>query len=187
MRKHPLYRHLPKKHFLKENVLKELNKLKKFYEIGNTYCLLDAYLFFERHSEEYPDIKMPQWIRDGIVKVLEERVADGRKIKKGTSGNEKSLARNRAKHFARWNCVNSFLERGMTLTMAYKKTEIYFLGTPIPSSESATGKSYRIVEKEIKDPEKRHKYLFPNRFNIERLGMKKDSESQYVEKKTLKK
>ncbi len=127
------------------------------FDAGIVAALHDA-LYVCKHSD-YP---MPEWVLEGALKIVRERMTRGLSKGKGPKSNDAKAFKKDHDHFRRWMAVKKLLRAGAP----YDK-EIFAKAVPLleevdaKCSEGTVKRSFDIVEKDMKAPSKARKYYQP--------------------------
>src|SRR5579863_9881937 len=95
-----------------------LDGMKKAYELSGTlWALHDALETISHFGRTAPD-----WVLEGAIKVVRDRLQDGKSIAKGgPAGNETVKKLQDMKHFRRWQIVTFLMTKGLSATTAFKE------------------------------------------------------------------
>ena len=124
-----------------------------YYDAGIIPALYDALTFAEEYGAHPPD-----WAIKAATQIVKERIENPKILGKGPKGNELSNYRTDMKHLFRWQIVKGLRAGGMKLDKAYVKTQERLVGNFAAGGPDAIKKSYDIVQKNLKDPDKALKY-----------------------------
>lgn len=138
---------------------RRLMELQKSYELHGVLTSLHDAIELLRDSEA----AMPEWVLNGALRVIRDRLVNPLPIQKGGPGaNELAKVKNDLRHFRRWVLVCKFLNSGATKRskkMVFKEVSDRLKSHGERSvSPEAVEKSYYKVEKEKTDPTEMWKY-----------------------------
>jgi hypothetical protein len=134
-----------------------LARMKAAYELGVIWALNDALNLFLQVGGVTPD-----WVLDGAIKVIQDRLQNGKPIAKGgPGGNETSKKKYDMKHFYRWKVVKQLLKTGISQTAAFSEAVPHLAAKNDTVSWETVRDSYKRVEADWLDPIKRQKYYLP--------------------------
>jgi hypothetical protein len=128
-------------------------ELREFYESGTLAALYDALLLATESG--YPP---PDWVVEGALKVVGDRLKAGFPLGKGRSGNELAKYQNSMKERRRWQTVKALKQKKITVEDACADAVPILKKTFAKAKADMIAKSYKRVEKDMKDPKKRLRY-----------------------------
>lgn len=142
------------------NPKRKLRLQKAFYEAGILTALYDALYICTQ-----ADIRPPQWVMDGALNVIGDRIKTGSPIGKGQTGNERKKYQAALIHYHRWQAVKQLRRKGIVWTKVYDQAKKKLAGTNAvlgPNGKTikpgTIRSSYKKVEKDMKDPKKALQY-----------------------------
>jgi hypothetical protein len=130
----------------------QLDEMRIFYEADVVLALYDA-LVLARDS----GLPAPDWVIEGAVPIVGAKLKDGIPTGQGASGNTAARYKTDMKHFHRWLVVRKLHENGAAGSL-YKKAEKLLKGQFGWGSAAVIGKSFRRVERHLKDPKTALRY-----------------------------
>ncbi len=128
-------------------------ELREIYESGVPAAIYEAILIATESGSPPPD-----WVLEGALKIIGDRLKLGFSLKNGRSGNELAKYQNSMKHFRRWQVVSKLLENGVVFTKVFGEAEDLLQKTFAKAKDDTIEKSYKRVEKDMNDPKKRLQY-----------------------------
>ena len=127
---------------------------REFYEKGGVLAALFDAIFLAKESKQPP----PEWVLDGALKVIGDRLKAGLKIGKGTKGNESAKYEIEMNHYHRWRTIKILRRKGVKWTKVYDEAEKLLAGTLGSVKAGMIKKSYKMVQKDMKNPKKALQY-----------------------------
>jgi len=118
---------------------------------GVIAALFDA-IILAKESEQPP----PEWAMEGALRVIGDRLKFG--FKKGATRNELRDYVMAMKHYHRWQLVKKLLRNGVVWTKVFLEAEKHLADTNDSVKEEAIKKSYKRVQKDMKDSKKALQY-----------------------------
>ena len=129
-----------------------LEEMRIFYEAGVVLALYDA-LVLARDS----GLPAPDWVIEGAISIIGPRLKVGISTGKGASANTAAKYKIDMMHFRRWLVVRELHKKGGAGSL-YKKAEKLLKGQFGWGSDAVIGKSFRRVEKQLKNPKTALRY-----------------------------
>jgi hypothetical protein len=129
-----------------------LEEMRIFYEAGVVLALYDA-LAPARDSGQ----PAPEWAIAGAIPIVGEQLEKGISTGQGASGNTAAQYKNDMRHFRRWLVVRQLHKEGAAGSL-YKKAEKFLKSQFGWGSDAVIGKSFRRVEKHLKNPKTALRY-----------------------------
>jgi len=143
----------PKPQFLKLKDLIEESRIA--YEAGNKYALLSVFEYLR-----VMDANIPEWVKKGISEQLFLHFQVPQKISKGgPQADDLKILTGNKKHYQRWILVNQYRKNGLTLEKAILKAADTLSDIRDAKDPETIKKSYRQVEKAIKNPAEVWKFI----------------------------
>ncbi len=129
-----------------------------FFEAGIIPALYDALVLARDSGFEPPD-----WVIDGVIMVVGDRLKFGFTTGKGATGNELSKYQAAMRRYRRWQAVKRLRKNGIAWAKVYTEAEKLLTGTFAEAKDETIKKSYQRVENDLKDPEKHLEYYLAYR------------------------
>lgn len=154
--------------YLVANLDRWLEEQEVIFEAGVLAALYDALYVCVQTNRP-----IPQWLLNGVLKVVGDRLAVGVSEGMGAKANDTTALKKDRVHLQRWLAVKKLRKSG-----ASQDKEIFFKAKHLLSevgadcSDKAIENSYYKVEKDMKDPEKARKYYSPLPTTENLLGLK---------------
>jgi len=136
-----------------------LERMREAYKDGVVPALYDAICYYRLYVQPlgHPG---PDWIWDGVMDVMNDRLRSGKVIGKGKTGNETAKYQNDMKHLYRYEAVKAAREGGLKLSEAYDKVSKMLTGSFAVGLPVQMKKSYNLVRRALKtDAGKKRFYL----------------------------
>jgi hypothetical protein len=136
----------------------KFSELKAAAEKGNLPALIDAMRLAKESDFS------PKWLEPLLFARLQELLSPGNAalLQKNLDAHKRAII-----HLERWRAVTFLKNQGVTTDLWIKASALLLKTT----SDDSVKKSYYRVEKDMKDPGKRHLYYFPRATTIKRLGL----------------
>jgi hypothetical protein len=154
-------------------ISRRLYELQKSYELHGLLTSLHDAIELIRESGAPTT---PEWILDGALKVICERLAKPMPVQKGgPSGNENSKLQNDLRHFRRWLMVRKILKSNLPKKISVKKaceksSKLLQSYGELSVAPDTVEKSYYKIEMGKKDPKRMWKYQPPRRIAAKLTG-----------------
>lgn len=130
-----------------------LEELRLFYDQGVMPALYDALMLVKDSG-----CPAPEWVIDGALRAVGDRLKLGFPTGKGASGNELARYRNDMKHFRRWQAVMLLLQEGISSMDVFDEAANRLKGNFAHAGEDAVKKSFQRVKKDLQNPKRRLRY-----------------------------
>ena len=134
-----------------------LNRMREAYEDGVVPALYDAICCYRLFVQPL-DRPCPEWIWDGIIQVLEDRLRSGKVIGKGITGNESAKYLNSMIHLYRWEAVKAAREEGHTGAKVFEKASEMLMEIFAQGTSRQVKKSHKIVDLALKHDEGKKRF-----------------------------
>jgi hypothetical protein len=136
----------------------KISELKAAAEKGSLPALVDALWLAEEGKLSL------KWLKPLVHTHLQELLRPGNAalLKKNLDAHKRAIV-----HLERWRAVTHLKSQGNTTDLWIKASNLL----PKATSDDTVKKSYYRVEKDMKDPSKRHLYYFPRAQTIKQLGL----------------
>jgi hypothetical protein len=122
--------------------------LKEFWEAGVTVALYDAL----KHLKMNPNMQLPEWILDGAIKVVEDRLRLGfdTNQKLGKMNDERKIYLSEIRDYYSWRAVRKHQLAGNTWVQAYNNASAELANTEFEASPETIKKRYAKVARDFK-------------------------------------
>ncbi len=137
------------------DVATRMSELENFWAAGVTVALYDAM----KHVKAHPNVTPPPWIFEAALKVVEERLSAGFKMRrKGLKKDERKIYQTEIAAYYRWREVWKNYLAEHNLEVACSNASGSLAGTEYKGGEETMRKAYQRVSNELSNPTKAFRY-----------------------------